>query len=131
MGRFAKIVNGQKPLSVFTKTSILDVWQGFKIFILLFYFTLFTRVASYQCAHQTLWEKVGFLEIPRNRKCGSYFKLLFQVNKRRKPQQMFSYACNLLKMDASSADFQQCLKTYLPRYPANTSRSEAATQMRS
>ena len=34
---------------------------------------------------------------------------------------MFSYACNLLKMDASSADFQQCFKKYLPRNPVNTS----------
>ena len=34
---------------------------------------------------------------------------------------MFSYACNLLKMDASSTDFQQCFKKYLPRNPVNTS----------
>ena len=46
MGRFAKIVNGGKPLTVFTKSSILDVWQGFQIFISLFYIKLFTRVPS-------------------------------------------------------------------------------------
>ena len=34
---------------------------------------------------------------------------------------MFSYACNLLKMDASSTDFEQCFKKYLAR---NTSRSD-------
>ena len=34
---------------------------------------------------------------------------------------MFSYACNLLKMDASSADLQQCFKKYLPRNPVNAS----------
>ena len=45
----------------------------------------------------------------------------------RKPQQMFSYACNLLKMDASSTDFQQCFKKYLPRNPINTSRSDQIT----
>ena len=123
MVRFTKIVNSWKPLSIFTKKSILDVWKGSKIFVSLFYFTLFTLVASYQWPHQRLRVIVVFLEILRNRRCGSYFKLLFQVNKRRKPQEIFSYACNLLKMDASSTDFQQCFKKYLPRNPVNTSRS--------
>ena len=30
MERFAKIVNGRKLQTIFTKTSILDIWQGFK-----------------------------------------------------------------------------------------------------
>ena len=28
MRRFAKIANGWKPLNIFTKSSILDVWLG-------------------------------------------------------------------------------------------------------
>ena len=28
MEHFAKIVNGQKPLTIFTRHSVLDVWQG-------------------------------------------------------------------------------------------------------
>ena len=37
---------------------------------------------------------------------------------------MFSCACNLLKMDASCTDFQQCFKRYLPRNLVNTGRSD-------
>ena len=29
MERFTKIVNGFQPLTIFSKRSILDVWQGF------------------------------------------------------------------------------------------------------
>ena len=39
-----------------------------------------------------------------------YFKLIKEV----KPQQMFWYACNLLKMDAYSTGSQQCFKQHLP-----------------
>ena len=85
-GAFCKISYSAKPLSIFTKSSILDVRLGSKIFISLFYYTLFTRATSQQCSHQALWVRVVFLEISRIRRCGSYFKLLLQVNKRRKPQ---------------------------------------------
>ena len=38
---------------------------------------------------------------------------------------MFSYACNLLKMDdALSTNFQQCFKKDFPRNPVNTSRAD-------
>ena len=83
MERFAKIVNSWKPLSIFRKSSILDLWQCSKIFNSLFYVTPLTRVASYYRTHQTLWVRVVFLETPRNRKCGSYFKLLKEENRNR------------------------------------------------
>ena len=45
-----------------------------------------------------------------------YFKLIKEENRKR-------YCC-LLKMDTFSTDFQQCLKKYLPKDPANTTRSD-------
>ena len=40
MERFMKIVNGQKPLTIFAKCSILNVWQGSE------YASALTRVES-------------------------------------------------------------------------------------
>ena len=94
MERFVKIVNSWKPLTIFIKILLLICLAGFWIrlsslqhLILVLIFLIFT----------TLSVTVAVLEIPKNLTCSSYFKLLFQFIKRRRPQQMFSLACNLLK----------------------------------
>ena len=55
-----------------------------------FFVRFFTRLASKQCTHQTMWARVVVQEIPKNLTSDIYFKLLFQVNKEKKLQKMFS-----------------------------------------
>ena len=62
------------------------------------------------------------MEIPRNETCGSYFKLLFQFIKKKEYPTVFLQGCCLLKMDASSTDFQQFFKKLLLRNRVNASR---------
>ena len=47
MERFAKIINGYKPLIIFAKRSILHVWLGCEYVSVLQYFTITCFILNY------------------------------------------------------------------------------------
>ena len=63
MGRFAKIVNNYKPLSIFAKSSILDVWQGSGYASVIQYLTIIAIINylfhNKVCCHRKILRRKG------------------------------------------------------------------------
>ena len=109
MELFGETVNGSKSLTIFTKSSILDVWQGFKFFSL----TL------------SQWRFLSYRNQSIDLLCKSMDQFLYDRDLRHERVGKAIYACktNLLSIEAYSEPcqtsmmgrFAKIVKGYFPK----------------